>query len=628
MCDFKSNLLGEEAIENYKTRLKDRINSAAISGFQAMTYADTHQDRWLPLKELGGDFYKIAGMQKGQEYNYALDKKKVGTQLEPDAVSRAVGYFNEYSVKKDPGTMTVQEQDYMDGLIEVLNYVGDRSNTASPCNAAIASDGTPATDEAQINTFWNNVYPKFKKAMAGLDFYSDPQKSESISQLYNNLTYEDIFFRMMRVETNVATAGTEDGPQNFNRMNFGVKAYNNAVSLAFGGRFISSDEAIVRDNNNQLAIDYDDQTRGIAWRLFDLENPRSITSRVAVAFLDYPQNIPSNLGSTVASIFNPIRNAASERGSIASILTGESRSAQAATSYDISTLKLDAAGLTDEMKSIDPIQNAAFIEGLKKSNPEAASKFAKYDECYKEFIPSRLHLLNPSSEKKDLYDNYCRPLFEYKRPAERDQLAFRYSAYHFAMLQADALVYLSDPNKEDSTLNASAPVPSASAGPIAGGGNPTDPSGDTSNRPCPAGTTLVNAQEPVYGPGKVLKHNITLCDAQGITVNVSIAANLNQMITDARAAGISLTGGGFRSYDGQVQARINNGCPDIYNSPSSACSPPTAKPGTSNHGNGEAIDFSNTPSGSAKFNWLKANAARYGLFNLPSESWHWSVNGN
>jgi hypothetical protein len=176
VCDFKSNLLGEEALENSKTRLKDRINSAAISGFQAMTYADTHQDRWLPLKELGGDFYKIAGMQKGQEYNYALDKKKVGTQLEPDAVSRAVGYFNEYSVKKDPSTMTIQEQDYMDGLIEVLNYVGDRSNTASPCNAAIASDGTPATDEAQINTFWNNVYPKFKKAMAGLDFYSDPQK--------------------------------------------------------------------------------------------------------------------------------------------------------------------------------------------------------------------------------------------------------------------------------------------------------------------------------------------------------------------------------------------------------------------------------------------------------------------
>ncbi|WNG61464.1 M15 family metallopeptidase [Archangium gephyra] len=28
------------------------------------------------------------------------------------------------------------------------------------------------------------------------------------------------------------------------------------------------------------------------------------------------------------------------------------------------------------------------------------------------------------------------------------------------------------------------------------------------------------------------------------------------------------------------------------------------------------------------FVWLKANAARYGFINLPSEPWHWSTNGN
>ena len=27
------------------------------------------------------------------------------------------------------------------------------------------------------------------------------------------------------------------------------------------------------------------------------------------------------------------------------------------------------------------------------------------------------------------------------------------------------------------------------------------------------------------------------------------------------------------------------------------------------------------------FVWLTANAARFGFFNLPSEPWHWSVNG-
>ena len=30
---------------------------------------------------------------------------------------------------------------------------------------------------------------------------------------------------------------------------------------------------------------------------------------------------------------------------------------------------------------------------------------------------------------------------------------------------------------------------------------------------------------------------------------------------------------------------------------------------------------------SAGFKWLKANAARYGFYNLPSEAWHWSTTG-
>ena len=59
---------------------------------------------------------------------------------------------------------------------------------------------------------------------------------------------------------------------------------------------------------------------------------------------------------------------------------------------------------------------------------------------------------------------------------------------------------------------------------------------------------------------------------------------------------------------------------------------PTARPGQSNHERGLAIDF--TYAGRAinsrrspAYQWLSANAASYGLYNLPSEPWHWSVNG-
>ncbi len=47
------------------------------------------------------------------------------------------------------------------------------------------------------------------------------------------------------------------------------------------------------------------------------------------------------------------------------------------------------------------------------------------------------------------------------------------------------------------------------------------------------------------------------------------------------------------------------------------------------HERGLAIDFSNCGVRSTPcYQWLAANAHRFGFFNLPSEPWHWSVNGN
>lgn len=71
----------------------------------------------------------------------------------------------------------------------------------------------------------------------------------------------------------------------------------------------------------------------------------------------------------------------------------------------------------------------------------------------------------------------------------------------------------------------------------------------------------------------------------------------------------------------------------IYEAPASSCSPPTAKPGQSEHQLGLAIDFSNSAGsiltwGSAEFAWLEQHAHLYGLYNLPSEAWHWSTTGS
>src|SRR3546814_6414625 len=71
----------------------------------------------------------------------------------------------------------------------------------------------------------------------------------------------------------------------------------------------------------------------------------------------------------------------------------------------------------------------------------------------------------------------------------------------------------------------------------------------------------------------------------------------------------------------------------VYQMAPSQCSPPTARPGQSNHERGLAVDFTYGGStiqsrSSPAFEWLRGNAARYGFYNLPSEPWHWSVNGD
>ena len=124
-----------------------------------------------------------------------------------------------------------------------------------------------------------------------------------------------------------------------------------------------------------------------------------------------------------------------------------------------------------------------------------------------------------------------------------------------------------------------------------------------------------------------------IVSVRGIQVASSIAGPLASMLAAADGAGIHLSGGGYRSPQAQIQTRRANGCPDVYNSPASACHPPTARPGQSMHERGLAIDFQCNGAliqsrSSPCYQWLAANAPGFGFHNLPSETWHWSTNGN
>ncbi|HEX5365793.1 MAG TPA: M15 family metallopeptidase, partial [Acidimicrobiales bacterium] len=107
-----------------------------------------------------------------------------------------------------------------------------------------------------------------------------------------------------------------------------------------------------------------------------------------------------------------------------------------------------------------------------------------------------------------------------------------------------------------------------------------------------------------------------------IQVAASIAGNLRALLDRAAAQGVSLcASSGWRSPDNQVRLRRQN-CGTstyaIYQMPSSSCNPPTARPGSSLHERGLAVDFSCNGGGAVRrgnscWAFLAANAPGHGL---------------
>lgn len=192
-------------------------------------------------------------------------------------------------------------------------------------------------------------------------------------------------------------------------------------------------------------------------------------------------------------------------------------------------------------------------------------------------------------------------------------------------------------------------TPGITCGP--GGVNIVIVEGDTTDILCEG--DILN-EDTVVGYREGVAYNIRICQialpggGAGPWVNSQISGAYSQMAVSAGAAGVSVAGGGFRTMESQIQARIRNGCPDIYNSPASSCRIPTARPGYSNHQMGFAIDMSSIPvksvsnctkaivngtefcqePGNATWVWLTSYASNFGLYQLRTEAWHWSVDGS
>lgn len=93
------------------------------------------------------------------------------------------------------------------------------------------------------------------------------------------------------------------------------------------------------------------------------------------------------------------------------------------------------------------------------------------------------------------------------------------------------------------------------------------------------------------------------------------ATSFQRMSEAAARDGVTLrVTDSYRSYDQQVSLAERKG---LYSQGGLA-----ARPGTSNHGWGRAVDLD---TGGGATEWLRANAARFGFHeDVPREPWHWT----
>jgi LAS superfamily LD-carboxypeptidase LdcB len=137
-------------------------------------------------------------------------------------------------------------------------------------------------------------------------------------------------------------------------------------------------------------------------------------------------------------------------------------------------------------------------------------------------------------------------------------------------------------------------------------------------------TTGPASQRVPYRNGRIPANALTDVGG-GHRMYGEAARNYTRMRDAARRDGVNIRlTDSYRSYDAQVDVARRKGIYGVRQ-PNGRLGL-AARPGTSNHGLGRAVDVNlgASPGASA---WLRANASRYGFHTIPREPWHWEYRG-
>lgn len=411
-----------------------------------------------------------------------------------------------------------------------------------------------------------------------------------------------------------------------NYANYGALLAANDGAIAHGGIPLSNAQVSALNNERDVLLAKKFENKPLLTRYFDLQEPDSMASKIA-------------FGGSLDSVKNPTSNIARIATSPLTIFGGIAKNmtpkVKAANNYDYGFPKFGFS--LDEMDNVeydDPIKLSEEIE------PALASLNEKYGKCFNTTVNPTTFALETKSDAIR-YDTLNKPDYAECKNRSNNELT-KYRFYLADMTAAKSLACFDDIDdaacKELGAEGSGGAATTTQAGPA---GSPT--------APCSVGTPYLDdghgatSTDGIFMTGKDHNVPIRICVVQGMAVNVQIEKVVDSMINDARSAGVELKAtSAFRTYEHQVELRRQNCGPtdyDIYQKPVGQCSPETAIPGTSNHEDGNAIDFTGvgkcpqTINGScadpnnAMWNWLSQNAANYGFKQYSREAWHWSVSG-
>jgi hypothetical protein len=141
------------------------------------------------------------------------------------------------------------------------------------------------------------------------------------------------------------------------------------------------------------------------------------------------------------------------------------------------------------------------------------------------------------------------------------------------------------------------------------------------------GVTYRNGQMPdnklrsINNPGKY--RGAIQSDGGKIRLYTKASKALDDLLAAAESANITLKiNSAYRTLQDQQRVYSKNCTAD------GICTPPTARPGSSNHGFGIAVDFANKSAtkmseSMPEYKWLAANGPKFGFRRIRSEAWHW-----